>query len=87
MPKRPSLSYPRSPCGTPRDWVNGPGIHTPPPPPNQIVHVRLAEGFKVKSRFQPVTVTGRLSNGDRSANLYLVDGSADIKIGYTMEQA
>lgn len=67
-------------------WV-GACIHTPPPPPNQIVHVRLAKGFQVKSRFQPVTVTGQLSNGDSSANLYLVDGSADIKIGYTMQQA
>jgi hypothetical protein len=67
-------------------WV-GACIHTPPPPPNQIVHVKLSKGFEVKSRFQPVTVTGRLSSGDSSANLYLVDGSADIKIGYTMQQA
>jgi hypothetical protein len=67
-------------------WV-GACIHTPPPPPNQIVHVKLTEGFEVASRFQPVTVTGTVSIGGVKRSLYLVDGSAEINIGYTLGTA
>jgi uncharacterized protein len=64
-------------------WV-GACIHTPPPPPNQIVYVKLGEDMKMRSRFEPVWVTGTLTVGALSKNLYLVDGSADINIGYSL---
>jgi hypothetical protein len=67
-------------------WV-GACIHTPPPPPNQIVHVSLDEGVEVKSRYQPVWVTGVVSVGAVNKNLYLVDGSAEINIGYSIKGA
>jgi hypothetical protein len=67
-------------------WV-GACIHTPPPPPNQIVLVDLAGGYEVKSRFEPVWVTGTMAIGDMSKNLYLVDGKADISIGYSIKNA
>ena len=67
-------------------WV-GACIHTPPPPPNQIVYVKLAESIEVKSRFEPVWVTGEVVVGGTSQNLYLVDGKANINIGYTMNGA
>ena len=36
-------------------------IHTPPPPPNQIVHVKMQSGRKVKlNMWDPVWVTGKL---------------------------
>ncbi|MGZ6469108.1 MAG: DUF3299 domain-containing protein, partial [Bdellovibrionota bacterium] len=37
-------------------------IHVPPPPPNYIIHVKMAGGKKTKMRFGPVAVevTGRL---------------------------
>jgi hypothetical protein len=35
-------------------------IHVPPPPANQIVYVRSAEGFEVSGMFEPVWVTGTL---------------------------
>jgi hypothetical protein len=35
-------------------------IHVPPPPANQIVYVRSAQGFDVKGLFEPVWVTGTL---------------------------
>jgi hypothetical protein len=36
-------------------------VHTPPPPPNQIVHVKVEGGRKVKINFwDPVWVQGRL---------------------------
>jgi uncharacterized protein len=35
-------------------------IHVPPPPANQIVYVKSAEGFEVTGQFEPVWVTGTL---------------------------
>lgn len=66
-------------------WV-GACIHTPPPPPNQIVHVRLDKGaeFEPVGQFQPVWVTGVMRAKASKANLTLVDGSADIEVGYSL---
>lgn len=64
-------------------WV-GACIHTPPPPPNQIVHVRADTPFEVTSLFAPVWVTGRLAAGAIRRELTLLDGSSDIDIGYTV---
>jgi hypothetical protein len=35
-------------------------IHVPPPPANQIIYVKSAQGFDVKGTFDPVWVTGTL---------------------------
>jgi hypothetical protein len=35
-------------------------IHVPPPPANQIVYIKSAEGFEVTGQFEPVWVTGTL---------------------------
>lgn len=35
-------------------------IHVPPPPANQIIYVKSAEGFEVTGAFDPVKVTGTL---------------------------
>jgi hypothetical protein len=67
-------------------WV-GACIHTPPPPPNQIVHVKLDGGYEFDSRYQPVWVTGTVSVGAVSKKLYLVDGSSQINIGYSLQGA
>lgn len=64
-------------------WV-GACIHTPPPPPNQIVHVKHKKGFETQGLFQPVWVHGRISTTSSRKNLYLRDGSADIDIGYAL---
>ena len=36
-------------------------IHVPPPPPNQIVHVRYPEGFYLDALYDPVWVEGTLT--------------------------
>jgi hypothetical protein len=33
-------------------------IHTPPPPPNQIIYVTLEEGFKIENPYDPIFVNG-----------------------------
>ena len=62
-------------------WV-GACIHTPAPSPNQIVYVTLQQAFEVRSQFEPVWVTGEILIDDVFKDLFLVDGSAEISIGY-----
>jgi hypothetical protein len=64
-------------------WV-GACIHTPPPPPNQIVHVVSDIPFEMPGMFAPVWVTGRMSTGASKQSLYMIDGTAEIDIGYTL---
>ena len=64
-------------------WV-GACIHTPPPPPNQIVYVKVENGYKTNGMFEPIWVSGELVVKPLTKNLYLKDGSADIGVGYTL---
>ncbi|MEM7391507.1 MAG: DUF3299 domain-containing protein [Verrucomicrobiota bacterium] len=64
-------------------WV-GACIHTPPPPPNQIVHVRLEKPYASTELYESVVVSGSLRVGAIQKNLFLVDGSADIDMLYSM---
>jgi imidazolonepropionase-like amidohydrolase len=47
-------------------WV-GACIHTPPPPPNQIVYAKAAQPFPAKNRFAPVWIEGRLQIGTETS--------------------
>jgi hypothetical protein len=64
-------------------WV-GACIHTPPPPPNQIVHVKVDKPFEFGGLFAPVWVTGLMTTSAAKKSLFLIDGSADIDIGYSL---
>jgi len=59
-------------------------IHTPPPPPNQIVFVKLSKPYKVDALYEPVWITGTLGTGAASRSLSYVDGQADVATGYTL---
>ena len=65
-------------------WV-GACIHTPPPPPNQIVYVKLEKGIENAGRYTPVWVSGEMTVKAAKKNLYLVDGASGIDVGYTLE--
>jgi hypothetical protein len=65
-------------------WV-GACIHTPPPPPNQIVYVKLEKGIENAGQFKPVWVTGEMTVKAATKNLYLVDGSSGINVGYSLQ--
>ena len=67
-------------------WV-GACIHTPPPPPNQIVYVKSEQAFEVGNRFEPVWIEGVMHVGQTSKALFLVDGTSDISVGYSMSAA
>lgn len=62
-------------------------IHVPPPPPNQIIYVKVVQNksYQSKNLYDPVWVTGVIAAKSMEKNLYLVDGKADVDIGYTMQ--
>jgi len=61
-------------------------IHTPPPPPNQIVHVKNEEAFTSDGGlYTPVWVNGLMKTEQSQANLEFIDGSSDIPSSYTLE--
>ena len=62
-------------------------IHTPPPPPNQIVHVNSEFGVVSNDLYAPVWVEGVMKTESVSANLSFVDGSADIPVAYSLDAA
>jgi hypothetical protein len=64
-------------------WV-GACIHTPPPPPNQIVHVRPDKPFEANGMFAAVWVTGTLATAASKKSLFMLDGSSDIDVGYSL---
>ena len=61
-------------------------IHTPPPPPNQIVHVRSESGFETDGGlYTPVWVSGLMRTEQTRSNLDYVDGSSDVPSAYRMD--
>ncbi len=61
-------------------------IHTPPPPPNQIVHVTTEAGFTTDGGlYTPVWVNGIMKTQQNQSNLSLVDGSSAVPSSYTIE--
>ena len=64
-------------------WV-GACIHTPPPPPNQIVFVTMEKGYANTEMFVPVWIWGEMRVKNTQKELFLVDGQAGIDTGYTL---
>lgn len=64
-------------------WV-GACIHTPPPPPNQIVHVSTDQPVEYNGLFKPVWVTGRIGAGASRRSVFILDGSSDVDVGYAL---
>ncbi|CAB1076888.1 FIG003461: hypothetical protein [Olavius algarvensis Delta 1 endosymbiont] len=62
-------------------------IHVPPPPPNQVIYVKMDQdkSYKSKSLYEPVWVTGIIAAKSMVKDLYMVDGSAGVDIGYSMQ--
>jgi len=60
-------------------------IHTPPPPANQLVHVRYPQGLEVKGMYQPVWIQGHLGQQQSVQSVRYVDGSARIEVSYFMQ--
>lgn len=59
-------------------------IHEPPPPANQIVHVRYPDGIEIDGLFTPVWISGGLMASNSVQDLFLVDGEAQVEVSYAM---
>lgn len=59
-------------------------VHVPPPPPNQMVYVKLEKPFKSARLYTPVYITGKLSTEGDTKSIYLTDGQSDVQFGYSM---
>jgi len=57
-------------------------VHTPPPPANQMVHVKVDEGFTSEGLFAPVWVTGQMTTAMSTQSLSLNDGTTEVEAGY-----
>lgn len=62
-------------------------VHVPPPPPNQIVYVRLSNKMVVKDLYTPVWIEGLLKTKSSSKKLKLIDGERKVSIGYHIDGA
>jgi uncharacterized protein len=60
-------------------------IHTPPPPANQVVHVRYPEGFAVDGLYTPVWINGRLKAESSTQRVGYSDGQARVTVSYAMQ--
>ncbi|KPQ02986.1 MAG: uncharacterized protein HLUCCO03_00100 [Marinobacter sp. HL-58] len=63
-------------------------IHVPPPPPNQIIHVKYEEGFELEALYEPVWIEGELkierTENDVASSSYSI--SAENVTPYEGEQ-
>lgn len=59
-------------------------IHTPPPPPNQIVLVEYPQGIELVSLQTPVWVEGELVNQAIKADVNYSDGASNVQTVYQM---
>jgi len=59
-------------------------IHVPAPPPNQIIFVEAPESVKNPGTFSPVKLTGALRQEQRTYDLFRVDGSQPVEVGYSL---
>ena len=66
-------------------WV-GACIHEPPPPANQVVHVKLNQGFDIgDDMYTPVWVNGMMKTEKNNPELSYVDGKQNIDVSYVMQ--
>jgi uncharacterized protein len=64
-------------------WV-GACVHTPPPPSNQIVHVKTDKPIEVNAMFDAVWVTGRIAVNSSRKQVFITDGTSQIDVGYAI---
>lgn len=59
-------------------------VHSPPPPPNQLIVVELTEPYKVGDIFEPVWITGELKASPAKQSFSYVDGQIEVESGYLL---
>jgi len=67
--------------------VPEPGMcsHVPPPPPNQMVRLRMDGEWGPMNIYTPIIVSGRLEIDPSERQMVVVDGSVNMKASFTMD--
>jgi len=65
--------------------VIGACSHKPVPPANQLVLVKTKTAVKAGNPYMPITVSGILRITTQTQDLYLVDGSKQVEMAYSLE--
>jgi hypothetical protein len=60
-------------------------IHTPPPPANQVVHVRYPTGVTVKGLYDAIWVKGRIEAQRAVQGVRYVDGDSAVETSYFIQ--
>jgi hypothetical protein len=61
--------------------------HLPPPPPNQLVRVKLDADQQVESLYLPVRVSGLLRVEPSDETIFILDGMSRMLSGWTLDAA
>jgi hypothetical protein len=61
--------------------------HKPIPPANQLIYVKAKKSIAAGSPYMPIKITGTLRITPSTQDLYLVDGTKQIKMAYSLEDA
>jgi uncharacterized protein len=59
-------------------------IHTPPPPANQLIHVKYPKGYPLRGLYDPVWIDGTLRAETHSELVSYSDGQRIVASSYTM---
>ena len=59
-------------------------IHTPVPPPNQMVFVKLNQSYQAKRLYDPVWITGRIKIEHNKKAVVYSDGKSGVESSYTL---
>jgi hypothetical protein len=59
--------------------------HLPPPPPNQLVRVKLRADQQVESLYLPVRVSGVLRVEPSDETIFILDGESRMLSGWTLD--
>jgi hypothetical protein len=59
--------------------------HKPVPPANQLIFVKADKAIKAGSPYMPIKVTGTLRVTPQTKALYLVDGTKEIRMAYSLD--
>ncbi|WP_170335047.1 DUF3299 domain-containing protein [Ruegeria arenilitoris] len=64
--------------------VAGSCVHTPSPPPNQIIHVDYPKGVEFKSIFDAFWIEGELSDERKISDVTFYDGATNVESVYQL---
>ncbi|WP_170327424.1 DUF3299 domain-containing protein [Ruegeria arenilitoris] len=59
--------------------------HVPPPPPNQVVRLRLSDSWTPSTVYEPIVVTGQIRIDPTQKEMLVVDGPVLMKAAFTLE--